>query len=52
MTYLTCAQHFVDCIKEARALSPNTLLEILVPDFRGRMDIALRIMTEMSARRI
>ncbi|WP_228330616.1 lipoyl synthase, partial [Acinetobacter baumannii] len=36
------AQHFVDCIKEARALSPNTLLEILVPDFRGRMDIALR----------
>ncbi|MGS5828317.1 lipoyl synthase, partial [Acinetobacter baumannii] len=29
-----------------RALSPNTLLEILVPDFRGRMDIALRIMTE------
>ena len=40
------AQHFVDCIKEARALSPNTLLEILVPDFRGRMDIALRIMTE------
>lgn len=40
------AQHFVDCIKEARALSPKTLLEILVPDFRGRMDIALRIMTE------
>lgn len=40
------AQHFVDCITEARKLSPNTLLEILVPDFRGRMDIALRIMTE------
>lgn len=40
------AQHFVDCINEAKALSPNTLLEILVPDFRGRMDIALRIMTE------
>ena len=40
------AQHFVDCIKETRSVSPNTLLEILVPDFRGRMDIALRIMTE------
>lgn len=38
------AQHFVDCIVEARKLSPNTLLEILVPDFRGRMDIALDIM--------
>lgn len=40
------AQHFVDCILEARKLSPKTLLEILVPDFRGRMDIALRIMSE------
>ena len=40
------AQHFVDCIQATRALSPNTLLEILVPDFRGRMDIALRIMAE------
>ncbi len=40
------AQHFVDCIRETRALSPDTLLEILVPDFRGRMDIALRLMAE------
>lgn len=40
------AQHFVDCITETRKLSPNTLLEILVPDFRGRMDVALRIMSE------
>jgi lipoic acid synthetase len=40
------AQHFVDCITETRKISPNTLLEILVPDFRGRMDVALRIMSE------
>ena len=40
------AQHFVDCVREIRALNPNTRVEILVPDFRGRMDIALRLMTE------
>lgn len=40
------AQHFVDCILATRELSPNTLLEILVPDFRGRMDVALKIMAE------
>lgn len=40
------AAHFVACIQQARQLSPDTLLEILVPDFRGRMDVALRIMTE------
>ncbi len=40
------AQHFVDCITETRKTSPDTLLEILVPDFRGRMDVALRIMAE------
>ncbi len=40
------AQHFVDCIRATRAASPNTLLEILVPDFRGRMDVALRLMAE------
>ncbi|MFZ5559976.1 MAG: lipoyl synthase [Pseudomonadota bacterium] len=40
------ARHFVDCITETRALNPETKIEILVPDFRGRMDIALRLMTE------
>jgi len=40
------AQHFVDCIREARALNPNTKIEVLVPDFRGRMDVALDIMGE------
>lgn len=35
------AGHFVDCIREIRSLNLTTKVEILVPDFRGRMDIAL-----------
>jgi lipoic acid synthetase len=35
------AQHFADCLKEIRASSPATRLEILVPDFRGRLNEAL-----------
>ncbi|WP_018863566.1 MULTISPECIES: lipoyl synthase [Thioalkalivibrio] len=38
------AGHFVECIREVRTLNPNTKIEILVPDFRGRMDRALEIM--------
>jgi lipoic acid synthetase len=40
------AQHFADCIREARALSPKLKIEILTPDFRGkgRMDRALEIL--------
>jgi lipoyl synthase len=38
------AQHFVDCIRETRAASPNTKIEVLVPDFRGRLDRALDIL--------
>ena len=38
------AQHFADCIKAVRELSPQTRIEILVPDFRGRLDIALGIL--------
>jgi len=41
------AQHFVDCIKEIRSVSPNTKIEILVPDFRGRLDKALDILSSM-----
>ncbi|CAM8436452.1 LipA Lipoate synthase [Candidatus Methylopumilus universalis] len=41
------AQHFVDCIKEIRSISPNTKIEILVPDFRGRLDKALDILSLM-----
>jgi lipoic acid synthetase len=39
------AQHFADCIREIRALSPMTQIEVLVPDFRGRLDIALDILS-------
>ena len=37
------AQHFADCLREIRRVSPGTQLETLVPDYRGRMDIALDI---------
>jgi lipoic acid synthetase len=40
------AQHFVDCIRAVRAQSPQTTIETLIPDFRGRMDRALGILTE------
>lgn len=40
------AQHFIDCIEETRRLNPNIQVEILVPDFRGRMDVALEIMSK------
>ncbi|HJV74628.1 MAG TPA: lipoyl synthase [Noviherbaspirillum sp.] len=35
------AGHFADCIREVRALSPKTRIEVLTPDFRGRMEKAL-----------
>lgn len=35
------AQHFADCIQAIRTHSPSTRIEILVPDFRGRLEIAL-----------
>jgi len=38
------AAHFVSCIQRVRALSPDTRIEILTPDFRGRMDRALEIL--------
>ena len=38
------AQHFVDCIRAVRAISPQTLVEVLVPDFRGRLERALQVL--------
>jgi lipoic acid synthetase len=35
------AAHFAACIQALRARAPRTRIEILVPDFRGRMDRAL-----------
>jgi lipoic acid synthetase len=39
------AQHFVDCIRAVRTHSPNIKIEILVPDFRGRLDVAMQILS-------
>ena len=38
------ARHFVDCIRAVRATSPATQIEVLVPDFRGRLERALEIL--------
>ncbi len=40
------AQHFVDCIQAVRESNPDIRIEILTPDFRGRMDIALKLMEQ------
>jgi lipoic acid synthetase len=40
------AGHFVECIVETRKLNPDIQIEILTPDFRGRMEVALEIMTQ------
>jgi lipoyl synthase len=37
------AAHFAECIRQTRAANPATRIEVLVPDFRGRMDPALAI---------
>ena len=38
------AAHFAACISAVRARSPGTRIEVLVPDFRGRLDVALEIL--------
>jgi len=40
------AKHFKDCIRAVRERSPRTRIEVLVPDFRGRLDVALEILSE------
>jgi lipoyl synthase len=40
------AAHFVECIRRVREQSPQTQIEILTPDFRGRHDRALGILRE------
>ncbi len=39
------AQHFANCIRAVRAHSPATRIEVLVPDFRARLDVALDILS-------
>jgi len=38
------AQHFVDCIRAVRERNPRTTIEVLVPDFRGRLERALEVL--------
>ncbi len=40
------AAHFAECIRAVRGLSPQTRIEVLVPDFRGRLEIALDVLAE------
>ena len=40
------AKHFVDCIRASREHSPSLKIEVLVPDFRGRLDTALEVLSE------
>lgn len=38
------AGHFATCIRETRVANPGIRVEVLVPDFRGRMDVALDLL--------
>jgi lipoic acid synthetase len=40
------AAHFASCIKAIREQTPQTKIEILVPDFRGRLEIAVQLLTQ------
>ena len=40
------AGHFAECIKHIRQQTPQTKIEILVPDFRGRIDKAIALLIE------
>jgi lipoic acid synthetase len=41
------ASHFVACIEQVRTHNPHIKIEILVPDFRGRIEIALTHFTSI-----
>ena len=40
------AQHFADCITKTRELNPEIKVEVLVPDFRGRVEVATEILKQ------
>ena len=40
------AAHFAECIRAVRSVSPQTRIEVLVPDFRGRLEIALDVLAQ------
>ena len=39
------ASHFRSCIEEVKISNPQIIIEVLVPDFRGRKEIALKILS-------
>ena len=39
------AEHFTKCIKLTRDMNPDIKVEVLVPDFRGRVDVAMDLLT-------
>ncbi|HEU4708212.1 MAG TPA: lipoyl synthase [Methylophilaceae bacterium] len=40
------ARHFADCIQAVRIQSPEIRIEVLVPDFRGRLETAIEVLAE------
>jgi len=40
------AAHYIECVNQVRKASPGIKIETLVPDFRGRMEVALDILSE------
>ena len=40
------ATHFAECIRAVRVHSPQTRIEVLVPDFRGRLEVALDVLSK------
>ncbi len=37
------ANHFADCIRSIRSASPQTMVEVLIPDFQGRTDLVQKV---------
>lgn len=42
------ADHFAQVVRETRKMNPDTKVEILVPDFRGKLDLALENLKEQT----
>lgn len=38
------ADHFAACIRAIKVASPDTMVEVLTPDFRGRLDLVDRVL--------
>jgi lipoic acid synthetase len=43
------AGHFVECIEQTRSRNPGIVIEVLTPDFRGRVDVALQVLGKAPA---